>query len=136
MNQNARKAKVRRYPAIAVPILFMGLLNLQPINASQSEKHSVKQSIELPIPQQNFSIKGKVTDTAGEPIIGANVVEKGTSNGAVTDIDGNFSLTIQNRKNPVVVTYIGYLPLEVAVINNQPLTIKLQEDTKKLDEIV
>ena len=56
-------------------------------------------------------ISGTVTDDAGEPIIGASVVEKGTTNGTITDLDGNFQLSVENGKT-IVVSYIGYMSVE------------------------
>lgn len=74
-------------------------------------------------------------DTKGEPIIGANVVVKGSMNGAVTDIDGHF--TIQVTRNAILqVSYIGYVPQEVAVGGQRELTITVKEDTQNLDEVV
>jgi TonB-linked SusC/RagA family outer membrane protein len=76
-----------------------------------------------------------VKDTSGEPIIGASVLEKGTTNGIITDLDGNFSL--QAKKGSVlVVSFIGYKTQEVTVNSVQFLKITLLEDSKTLDEVV
>jgi TonB-linked SusC/RagA family outer membrane protein len=76
-----------------------------------------------------------VKDTSGEPIIGASVLEKGTTNGIITDLDGNFSL--QAKKGSVlVVSFIGYKTQEVTVNSVQSLKITLLEDSKTLDEVV
>lgn len=81
------------------------------------------------------TIQGTVMDERGEPIIGANVLEKGTTNGAITNIDGIFSLSV--AENAVVqVSYIGYISQEIRVGNQTNLIIKLVEDTQALDEIV
>lgn len=85
--------------------------------------------------QQTKRITGKVVDLQNEPVIGANVVEKGTSNGTITDIDGNFSLDVQPGAT-VVVSYIGYLPKEISVGNQLVLNVTLSEDSKTLDEVV
>ena len=58
------------------------------------------------IVQQSVTIKGVVKDKTGEPIIGANVLEKGTTNGVITDFDGNFSLQVANKNSVVVVSFI------------------------------
>ena len=85
--------------------------------------------------QQTKSVSGVITDAHGEPVIGANVIEKGTSNGTITDVDGRFALTV--RDNAVLqVSYIGYLTREIAVGSQSRLTVTLSEDTKALDEIV
>lgn len=80
-------------------------------------------------------VSGTVVDSNGEPIIGANVVEKGTTNGTVTDISGNFSLNI-NDSGILQVSYIGFNTQDVAVNGKSSLMINLKEDTQKLDEVV
>ncbi len=88
------------------------------------------------VTQQNKTVKGSVQDTNGEVIIGANVVEKGTTNGTITDIDGNFSLQLQGSNPILQVSYIGYTTQEVRVGNSTALTIKLAEDSETLEEVV
>ncbi|UVR02434.1 carboxypeptidase-like regulatory domain-containing protein [Parabacteroides distasonis] len=87
-------------------------------------------------PQQNTrQIIGTVIDAAGMPIIGANVMVKGTTNGTITDIDGKFTLEVP--KGAILqVSYIGYMNQEIPVGNKSVLSISLQEDTQKLDEVV
>lgn len=85
--------------------------------------------------QNKKTITGTVLDKLGEPIIGANVVEKGTANGVVTDLDGKFSITVAG--NAVLqVSYIGYIGLDVPVRNQTSLRIVLKEDLQALDEVV
>jgi len=88
------------------------------------------------IPQQTGKrITGTVLDVNGEPVIGANVVEKGTTNGVVTDLDGAFSLTVP--ENAIIqISYIGYLGQEVDSRNKTSLHIVLKEDSQSLDEVV
>jgi TonB-linked SusC/RagA family outer membrane protein len=86
-------------------------------------------------PQQTKRITGTVSETSGEPIIGANVVEKGTTNGVITDLDGKFSLNVANGAT-LVITYIGYTTQEIAVGNRTSVEVKLVEDSKALDEVV
>lgn len=88
------------------------------------------------IAQQKIqTITGKVVDKNGEPIIGANVVAKGTTNGTVTDVDGNFTLDVSD--NVILqISYIGYLTQEVPVSNKTVITVRLVEDTQSLDEVV
>ena len=85
--------------------------------------------------QQSKLVKGTVVDKNGEPIIGANVVVKGTTNGTITDIDGNFSLEVADGAL-LEVSYIGYLNQEIKVGNQKQLAISLSEDTQNLDEVV
>lgn len=87
------------------------------------------------VTQRGKHITGTVNDQNGEPIIGANVVVKGTTNGTITDIDGNYSLVV-NPDDVLVVTYIGYNRQELPVGNNSSLSFKLTEDTQTLDEVV
>lgn len=84
---------------------------------------------------QNISVKGVVKDNFGEPVIGANVTEKGTTNGMITDLDGNFSLTVQKNAT-LVISYIGYVTQEIAIKGNTNLNIILKEDSKALEEVV
>ena len=85
--------------------------------------------------QQTHVLTGRIVDNNGEAIIGANVVVKGTTNGTVTDIDGNFS--IEADPNSVLnISYIGYLSKEIVVGNQKTINVVLLEDTKTLDEVV
>lgn len=80
-------------------------------------------------------VKGRVTDAYGEPIIGANVVEAGTNNGIITNLDGQFSLEI-TENGVLLVSYIGYETQKIVVRGNSTLNIRLEEDSKNLDEVV
>lgn len=84
--------------------------------------------------QQAKKITGTVTDAMG-PVIGANVLEKGTTNGVITDIDGNFTLNVQPGAT-IVVSFIGYQPQEIVVGNQTSFKIQLKEDAELLDEVV
>lgn len=85
--------------------------------------------------QQGKTVTGTVLDNLGEPVIGANVVQKGTTNGVITDIDGRFVLTVPEDA-VLVVSYIGYSSQEVAVKNNTTFKVVLKEDTEMIDEVV
>lgn len=85
--------------------------------------------------QQSKTITGTVLDESGEPIIGANIVEKGTTNGTVTDLDGKFTLTVPSNAL-LVISYIGYNAQEMSVQNKSILAIRMKTDTEALDEIV
>ena len=84
---------------------------------------------------QNITVKGIVKDNLGESVIGANVTEKGTTNGMITDLDGNFSLTVQKNAT-LVISYIGYVTQEIAIKGNTNLNSILKEDSKALEEVV
>lgn len=87
-------------------------------------------------PQQKHKIMGNIVDETGLPVIGANVFVKGTTNGAVTDVDGNFILDVVDTRLPLVVSYIGYNSEEVLIGNRTRLNIKLSQDTQSLDEVI
>ncbi len=85
--------------------------------------------------QQTMTVRGTVTDQAGMPVIGANIVVKGSSTGTITDFDGKFSLEVPSG-SVLVVSYIGYLSQEVPVGNKTTINVTLKEDTQALDEVV
>lgn len=82
------------------------------------------------------SIAGTVKDANGEPIIGANITEKGKNNGTISDINGTFSLNLSDDKAVLVVSYIGYVTKEVPVGNRSDFQIVMQESSEALDEVV
>ena len=84
---------------------------------------------------QTVTVTGTVTDEAGEPVIGASVLEKGATSGASTDVDGNFSLRVTGNK-PLVVSYVGMTPLEVDVAGKSHVTVVLKENSVQLDDVV
>lgn len=80
-------------------------------------------------------IAGRVLDESGEPVIGANVLEKGTVNGMITDIDGNFTLSVGENAT-LQISYIGYNTQEIPVRGRTAFTITLAEDAQTLEEVV
>lgn len=87
------------------------------------------------IQQQSKTITGRVVDTAGEPIIGANIIEAGTTNGTVTDVNGRFSLSVENNAN-IHISYIGYLEQDLNTSGKSSFDITLLEDTQALEELI
>ena len=83
---------------------------------------------------QQISVKGTVKDQTGEPVIGANVLVKGTTNGVITDVDGNFNVSA-DKNGVLVISFVGYVTQEVPVAEKQ-MVIVLKEDTELLDEVV
>lgn len=84
---------------------------------------------------QQISVKGIVKDQTGEPVIGANVLLKGTTTGVITDIDGKFELPANANKDVLVVSFVGFSSQEVKV-TGQEIEIVLKDDTELLDEVV
>lgn len=85
--------------------------------------------------QQAGICKGLVKDATGESVIGASVVVKGTTNGTITDFDGNFSLDGIKKGDVIVISYVGYQTQEIKW-NGSPLNVILKEDSKTLSEVV
>ena len=144
---NYRKTKdIFRALNISVFLLFVFVCKLFAVDSDE-----IKTVIQLPgtditkgelfkqpvsSPQQTGKqISGVVVDATGETVIGANIVEKGTSNGTTTDIDGKFQLRVRDGAT-LVITYIGYRPKEIPVANNTSFNILLEEDTQALDEVI
>ena len=93
-------------------------------------------AISLSVSAQTITVKGNVKDTSGEPVIGASVVEKGnTTNGTITDLDGNFSIKVDGKKT-LVISYIGMKTQEVAVQGRKTINVQMVDDSKALDEVV
>ena len=86
--------------------------------------------------QQNDQVTGRVVDQNGEPLVGVSVVEKGNKgNGAVTDLDGKFSLRVPSKAT-LIVSYVGYTSKEVAVDGRQQLQVTLAENAEMLNDVV
>lgn len=84
---------------------------------------------------QNITVKGVVKDATGESVIGASVVQKGTSNGIITDIDGNFTLNVPSNST-IVISFVGYKTQEIPVAGKTQINVTMKEDTEMLDEVV
>lgn len=88
--------------------------------------------------QENRTITGIVRDVTGEPLIGASVIQKGTNNGVITDVDGNFTLTVPADAT-LSIAYMGYATREINLAKRKKqgdLKITLSEDTQQLKEVV
>lgn len=83
---------------------------------------------------QKTVVKGNILDKDNLPIIGANILEKGTSNGTISDVDGNFTLSITNPKATLLITYIGYKNVEMPASAN--MKIVMTEDSEMLEDVV
>ena len=113
-------------------LAFSGLAVTVPLMASSGDSVMLIHESQ----QQRFKLKGVVKDMDGNPIIGASVVEKGkSSNGTITDVDGNFELEV-SAGSSVEVSYIGFRTQEITANSSRSLVVVLKEDTKLLDEVV
>lgn len=89
------------------------------------------------VSQQNkIKVTGVVTDTNGESIIGASVVEKGTTNGITTDMDGRYEISVSDKNAVLSISYLGYVTQDVKVDGKRNINVQLYEDSKALDEVV
>ena len=86
--------------------------------------------------QNEMKVSGTVTDENGDPLIGANVIEKGTVNGTVTDLNGTYSLTVSGPQSTLVFSFIGFLKEEIRVNDQTQINMTLVPDLQELDEIV
>lgn len=100
-----------------------------------SEKKDVNQDPKTTQQTQKITVKGIALDEAGEPLIGASVSEKGTTNGTMTGVDGDYSLTVPANAT-LVVTFVGYLSQEIPLNGQKTVDFTLKEDSKMLDEVV
>jgi TonB-linked SusC/RagA family outer membrane protein len=116
---------LRNYALLLVCSVFVLALS---VNTASAEPATVQ--------QQTLIISGVVTDSSGEALIGASVVEKGTSNGTATNINGAFTLSVSPNAT-IEVSYIGYLPSSFKVVSGRnAYDVTLKEDTQSLDELV
>jgi TonB-linked SusC/RagA family outer membrane protein len=89
-----------------------------------------------PVFAQTGAVSGTVTDVAGEPLIGVNVIVKGTTIGAITDVDGKYSLQQVPASATLTFSYVGYIAQEIAVGNQRTINVQLRDDTQRLEEVV
>lgn len=119
---------------VSVPItlsLFVALSSMGEAMAAPEIGHSFSVTA-----SQAVRVTGAVFDASGSPLIGVSVLEKGTSNGTITDMDGNFILDVSSSKSVLVFSYIGYVTQEQTAPASGSLKVVLKEDTKTLEEVV
>ena len=90
----------------------------------------------LGVVAQTKTVKGTVIDGTGEPVIGASVLVKGSTNGVITDIDGNFTLLNVPESGTIQISFVGYKTQDISVAGKSSLKVTLAEDTEMLDEVV
>ncbi|MEQ9289758.1 MAG: TonB-dependent receptor [Cyclobacteriaceae bacterium] len=107
------------------------------INVRQKEQSFDGQSIQVVIAEAGVGISGKITSAEdGQGLPGVNVIVKGTSQGTITDIEGNYSLEVPNKESVLVFSSVGYAVQEVVVGNNTVIDLSLDFDVTKMDELV
>ena len=120
---------LKRLKSVSTLLFLMGVYTGTAYAVAESGITDVK------ITQQNGSCTGIVKDTTGETVIGASVVVKGTTNGTITGIDGDFSLNNVKQGDIIQISFVGYKTVEVKW-NGQPLNVTLKDDTEMLGEVV
>ena len=130
------ESKLLSLQGIAKASAFCLLLSAFSVNAAMAAPAPVGTVDEVMAVQQGKKVTGVVIDGTGEPVIGANVVVKGTTNGTITDFDGNYTIEGVSANDVLVISYIGYLSQEVPVGNQSMIKVTLKEDTQTLDEVV
>lgn len=115
---------------LATFLICMGFIAGHPDNVLAGNNELSQQTT-----QQQQRVTGIVKDTYGEPIIGASVVEKGTANGVISDLDGNFTINVPQGAT-LRISYIGYVTQELKASTTGTMQITLREDSKTLDEVV
>lgn len=118
--------------------IFRGTDNTFKIEDRQviiTKKTSNQQSPSV-LQQNKIKVTGVVTDTNGESVIGASIVEKGTTNGITTDIDGRYEINVSNKNAVLTISYLGYVPQDVKVEGRRNINVQLFEDSKALEEVV
>ena len=128
------ESKLLSLQGIAKASAFCLLLSAFSVNAAMAAPAGTVD--EVMAVQQGKKVTGVVIDGTGEPVIGANVVVKGTTNGTITDFDGNYTIEGVPADGVLVISYIGYLSQEIPVGNQSAINVTLKEDTQTLDEVV
>ena len=121
---------IKRFQSVSLLLFLMGIGALGTAAANASYANG-----EVSIVQQTVTATGQVKDANGDPLIGASVVVKGTTKGATTDVDGNFSILGVKEGAVLRVSYIGYVSQDVTFTGG-PLEVVLAEDNSTLDEVV
>jgi len=118
--------KIRLGMKLITMLLFIGTIQLSAAGSGIASSDD----------PQRITVSGRVTDVTGSGIPGVNVVEKGTVNGALTNTDGGYSLTVASSASVLTFSFVGYTTQEVVVGNQTTVNIALAENVSTLDEIV
>ena len=132
--QNKNGKRTSKYLVLLASILFlMGSVNVDAF----ASNHTLADYNQLTEQQSSgFTVTGLVTDQQGETMIGVSILEKGTSNGTITQANGRFSLQVESANSVLVFSYIGYAKQEITVGNVRDLKVVLAVEAKEVDEVV
>ena len=117
-----------------IPLLASLLIMGNPLLCKGNVNYHVEKTTFNGVDQKK-AVSGTVLDVTGTPIVGANVVVKGTTNGTITDMDGKFSLDVEEGTT-LVVSYIGFASQEILIGNQTKISISLKEDSESLEEVI
>ncbi|MBK5720113.1 TonB-dependent receptor [Dysgonomonas sp. Marseille-P4677] len=127
MRTNLLKIKHKTACCLLLACIMLGGLTYPQTSVAENSKE---------MQQSKTTVTGTVLDENGDALIGVSIVEKGTTNGTTTDIDGKFSISVSNLNVTLMITYVGYEKQEISLNGKKDLYIILNEDTKILDEVV
>lgn len=130
-----KESKMLSFERITKVSAFCLLLSAFSVSAAETISVSSKENANMMVVQQSKKVTGTVKDEMGEPIIGANVVVRGTASGVITDLDGNFVLEVP-ANGVIEVSYLGYATQSFNTNGQSTLNVILKEDTQKIDEVV
>ena len=124
-------------PQNNIPQILDGIFKGTPITYAILDKQIILSTTKSKTADQDpsFNLKGMIKDTSGEPLIGVNVVVKGTSIGTISDVDGNFMIKAKSG-DVIEFSYVGYASQAISVSDNKLLTVVMKEDTEMLGEVV
>lgn len=108
-------------------------VGISPVSASPVTSDTMGTEI---VQQQSVTIHGVIKDNNGDLVVGASILEKGTSNGTITNLDGEYTLKVKNSSSVLVISYIGYKTQEITVGTNSHINITIEEDSEMIDELV
>ena len=124
MKENSFK---RNRKALTALLLCTGFIAAQPLAVMAEDSVTSVHAVQ----QQKQTVTGIIKDATGEAIIGASVLEKGTSNGTITDLDGKFTLSVTPNAT-LVISYIGYQTQELPVVAGKVMDIQMKEDAEMM----
>lgn len=131
-----KESKLISLRGLAKVSAYSMLFSALSVSAAETFPRIYDSSLETSVTQQDGKVTGTIVDAQGIPVIGANVVVKGTTNGNITDVDGKFTIDRVPSTGILQVSYIGYKTQEIPVNGKTTFQIVLQEDTETLEEVV